>query len=95
MFRRMNKFLQIWCMDCFKANEVEMLLQNEEMTKSKLERMVKVGLWCIQDQALSRPSMKEVILMLEGRVNIPDPPLLSSFVRSPYPLLLGSFVSSP
>ncbi|KAK8561231.1 hypothetical protein V6N13_149599 [Hibiscus sabdariffa] len=90
-----EQFLADWVYDCFKANEVEMLVRNEEVTKSKLERMVKVGLWCIQDEALSRPSMKEVTLMLEGRVNIPDPPLLRSFLRSPDPLLLGSFVSSP
>ncbi|KAK8564344.1 hypothetical protein V6N13_005423 [Hibiscus sabdariffa] len=90
-----EQFLADWVYDCFKANEVEMLVRNEEVTKSKLERMVKVGLWCIQDEELSRPSTKEVILMLEGRVNIPDPPLLRSFLRSPDPLLLGSFVTSP
>ncbi|XVF39106.1 hypothetical protein PTKIN_Ptkin01aG0008800 [Pterospermum kingtungense] len=72
-----------WVYDCFKADELEKLVPNEEVEKSKLERMVKVGLWCTQDEASSRPSMKRVILMLEGTVNIPDPPLLSSFVSSP------------
>ncbi|XVF27021.1 hypothetical protein REPUB_Repub14bG0070600 [Reevesia pubescens] len=72
-----------WVYDCFKANELEKLVQNEEVEKSKLERMVKVGLWCTQDEPSSRPSMKKVILMLEGTLNIPNPPLLSSFVSSP------------
>ncbi|GMJ03567.1 hypothetical protein like AT5G24080 [Hibiscus trionum] len=72
-----------WVYDCFKANEVEKLVRNEEITNSKLERTIKVGLWCTQDEASSRPSMKKVILMLEGTVNIPDPPLLSSFLTSP------------
>ncbi|KAH1057899.1 hypothetical protein J1N35_035964 [Gossypium stocksii] len=75
--RKYNRVLRL-------ANEVEKLVQNDEFEeKSKLEKMVKVGLWCIQDQASSRPSIKKVILMLEGTVNIPDPPLLSSFVSSP------------
>ncbi|KAK8290650.1 hypothetical protein V6Z11_D06G011300 [Gossypium hirsutum] len=78
-----EQVLAYWAHDCFKANEVEKLVQNEFVEKSKLEKMVKVGLWCIQDEASSRPSMKRVILMLEGTVNIPDPPLLSSFVSSP------------
>ncbi|XP_022753672.1 G-type lectin S-receptor-like serine/threonine-protein kinase LECRK3 [Durio zibethinus] len=72
-----------WVYDCFKADELEKLVQNEEVEKSKLERMVKVGLWCTQDEPSSRPTMKKVILMLEGTVNIPEPPLLSSFVSSP------------
>ena len=72
-----------WVYDCFKANELEKLVQNEEVEKSKIERMVKVGLWCTQDEPSSRQSMKKVIMMLEGTVNIPDPPLLSSFVSSP------------
>ncbi|KAH7520803.1 hypothetical protein FEM48_Zijuj08G0184800 [Ziziphus jujuba var. spinosa] len=39
-----------------------------------LERMIKVGLWCIQDNPSLRPSMKNVILMLEGTMGIPVPP---------------------
>ncbi|XP_022772357.1 G-type lectin S-receptor-like serine/threonine-protein kinase LECRK1 [Durio zibethinus] len=72
-----------WVYDCFKANELEKLVRNEEVERCKIERMVKVGLWCAQDEPSSRPSMKKVMLMLEGTVNVPDPPLLSSFVSSP------------
>lgn len=69
-----------WVYDCFKADELEKLVANEEVENSKVERMVKVGLWCNQDEPSSRPLMKKVILMLEGTVTIPDPPLLGSFV---------------
>ncbi|WRX30278.1 hypothetical protein QQP08_022765 [Theobroma cacao] len=72
-----------WVYDCLKANELEKLLQEDEVEKEKLERVVKVGLWCTQDEPSSRPSMKKVILMLEGTVNIPDPPCPTSFFSSP------------
>lgn len=36
--------------------------------------MVKVGLWCVQDNPPLRPSIKNVILMLEGLKDIPVPP---------------------
>ncbi|MBA0817994.1 hypothetical protein Gohar_021387 [Gossypium harknessii] len=39
-----------------------------------VERFVKVGLWCIQDDPNLRPLMKNVILMLEGTMTIPVPP---------------------
>ncbi|KAK5840473.1 hypothetical protein PVK06_009374 [Gossypium arboreum] len=71
-----------WVYDCFKANEVNKLVPEDEVDKKKLERVVKVGLWCTQDEPSSRPSMKKVILMLEGTVNIADPPCPTSIVSS-------------
>ena len=46
----------------------------EEVDKRTLENMVKVGLWCIQDEPILRPSMKSVVLMLEGITDISIPP---------------------
>ncbi|TYJ45705.1 hypothetical protein E1A91_A02G074500v1 [Gossypium mustelinum] len=71
-----------WVYDCFKANEVNKLVPEDEVDKKKLGRVVKVGLWCTQDEPSSRPSMKKVILMLEGTVNIADPPCPTSIVSS-------------
>ncbi|KAG8499442.1 hypothetical protein CXB51_005995 [Gossypium anomalum] len=71
-----------WVYDCFKANEVNKLVPEDEVDKKKLERVVKVGLWCTQDKPSSRPSMQKVILMLEGTVNIADPPCPTSIVSS-------------
>ena len=49
-------------------------MEDENVDIMTLERMVKVGLWCIQEDPALRPSMKSVILMLEGTMNIPVPP---------------------
>ena len=74
--------LSNWVYKCFNAGELNKLVEDdEEVDLPTLERMVKVGLWCIQDDPASRPLMKNVILMLEGTMDIPVPP-------SPEPLLL-------
>ncbi|XP_043810243.1 G-type lectin S-receptor-like serine/threonine-protein kinase LECRK3 [Manihot esculenta] len=71
-----------WVYDCFEANQLDQLIQDEEVEESKLEKLVKVGLWCIQDEPSSRPSMKKVVLMLEGTIDTPDPPSPPSFSNS-------------
>ena len=63
--------------DCFEGNELDKLVRDEEVDGTKLERMVKVGLWCIQDEQSVRPPMKKVVLMMEGTVDIPVPPRAS------------------
>ncbi|KAM7523557.1 hypothetical protein LguiA_013459 [Lonicera macranthoides] len=40
------------------------LVGDEVVNKQKLNRMVKEGLWCIQDDPSIRPLMKKVLLML-------------------------------
>ncbi|KAB1220866.1 G-type lectin S-receptor-like serine/threonine-protein kinase RLK1 [Morella rubra] len=69
-----------WVYDCFENSELDKLVEDEEVDKSKLERMVRVGLWCIQEEPSLRPSMKKVVLMLEGTVEIPTPPSPTSFL---------------
>ncbi|XP_057720162.1 G-type lectin S-receptor-like serine/threonine-protein kinase LECRK3 [Arachis stenosperma] len=70
--------LSSWVYQCYAEGELRKLVVNEseeEDTDWKtLERMVKVGLWCVQDDPSLRPSMKNVILMLEGWKPIPTPP---------------------
>ncbi|CBI35502.3 unnamed protein product, partial [Vitis vinifera] len=63
--------------DCFEARELDKLVRDEEVDGMKLQRMVKVGLWCIQDEPSVRPLMKKVVLMMEGTVDIPAPPRAS------------------
>ena len=36
-----------WVYDCFQAGELDKLVKDEEVERNKLERMVRVGLWCI------------------------------------------------
>ncbi|XP_059433141.1 G-type lectin S-receptor-like serine/threonine-protein kinase LECRK3 [Corylus avellana] len=66
--------LEEWVYHCFEAGDLAKLLGDEEAGKKQVERMVKLGLWCIQDEPSLRPSMKKVLLMLEGTIDIPIPP---------------------
>ncbi|XP_039163337.1 LEAF RUST 10 DISEASE-RESISTANCE LOCUS RECEPTOR-LIKE PROTEIN KINASE-like 2.4 isoform X4 [Eucalyptus grandis] len=65
----------------------ELGLQNvtSEGDKEKAEKMVIVGLWCIQTNPSIRPTMSEVVDMLRGGVDclqVPPKPYLSSPSRS-------------
>ncbi|XP_056168073.1 G-type lectin S-receptor-like serine/threonine-protein kinase LECRK3 isoform X1 [Syzygium oleosum] len=64
--------LEEWVYSCFQAHELEKLVDDELIDKRKLERMVKVALWCILEEPSLRPSMRKVLLMLEGTVDIPS-----------------------
>ncbi|KAM4092367.1 hypothetical protein ACB094_06G034100 [Castanea mollissima] len=66
--------LSNWVYNCFAAGELAKLVKDENVDTMTLERMVKVGLWCVQEDPALRPSMKNVILMLEGTIEIPVPP---------------------
>ncbi|KAE8099807.1 hypothetical protein FH972_017760 [Carpinus fangiana] len=74
--------LEEWVYQCFESGELGKLVHNEVVDKKQLERMVKVGLWCILDEPSLRPSMKKVLLMLEGTVDIPTPPSPTSFLST-------------
>ncbi|TKY54865.1 putative receptor protein kinase ZmPK1 [Spatholobus suberectus] len=60
----------------FNAGQLNKLVKEDEegVDWMILERMVKVGLWCVQDDPPLRPSIKNVILTLEGLKDIPIPP---------------------
>jgi serine/threonine protein kinase len=66
--------LSNWVYNCFMGGELEKLVEDENVDFVNLERMVKVGLWCIQEDPALRPLMRNVILMLEGTMDIPVPP---------------------
>ncbi|KAJ6305665.1 hypothetical protein OIU78_021078 [Salix suchowensis] len=71
--------LEHWVYQCFQDGDLDKLVDDEDIEKKQLDRMVKVGLWCTLDEPSLRPSMKKVLLMLEGTVEIPIPPSPSSF----------------
>ncbi|KAI9070452.1 hypothetical protein K1719_047583 [Acacia pycnantha] len=58
--------------------ELKKLVPGEQVDNTLLENMVKVGLWCIQDESFLRPSMKSVVLMLEGVTDVAIPPCPSA-----------------
>ena len=54
------------------------MVVEEELDFEELEKMVKIGLWCVQTEVNSRPTMKKVILMMEGTIVTAPPPAISS-----------------
>jgi hypothetical protein len=45
----------------------------------ELDVICRVACWCIQDDEIHRPSMGQVVRMLEGVVDIELPPIPASF----------------
>ncbi|OWM91382.1 hypothetical protein CDL15_Pgr017300 [Punica granatum] len=70
--------LASWVYKNFRAREVEKVVKGEEVDKKSLEKLVTVGLWCIQDEPALRPSMKSVVMMLEGVTEVSIPPCPSA-----------------
>ncbi|KAL5976396.1 hypothetical protein ACLOJK_020727 [Asimina triloba] len=60
------------------VGELGKLVGDENVETTVLKKMVKVALWCTLDEAMVRPTMKKVILILEGTIPIPDPPSMAS-----------------
>ncbi|RWR97922.1 Protein kinase domain-containing protein [Cinnamomum micranthum f. kanehirae] len=67
-----------WISKCYRAGELAKLFHGEEVEKKQFERIVMVGLWCIQSEPAFRPSMKNVILMIEGIMDVQVPPFPAS-----------------
>ncbi|XP_017980173.1 PREDICTED: G-type lectin S-receptor-like serine/threonine-protein kinase LECRK4 [Theobroma cacao] len=66
-----------WAYECHSEGIAEKLVENDEEARSdpaKLEMLLKVAIWCVQDEPLLRPSMRTVSMMLEGAVQVPTPP---------------------
>ncbi|KAK3419200.1 hypothetical protein EUGRSUZ_H04929 [Eucalyptus grandis] len=72
--------LEDWVYHCFQAGELDKIVHYQTIDQKQLERMVKVALLCIQEEPALRPSMRKVLLMLEGTVDVPIPPCLTSFL---------------
>ncbi|XP_044469562.1 G-type lectin S-receptor-like serine/threonine-protein kinase LECRK1 [Mangifera indica] len=72
--------LEDWVYQCFKTGQLCQLIEDEQVELKQMERMIKIALWCILDEPSLRPSMKKVLLMLEGTVDIPVPPDPSSYL---------------
>jgi hypothetical protein len=55
------------------------LAGDADFDRNEAIRVLKIGFLCIQEDAHSRPSMREVVQMLEGEKEVPDPPLHGGF----------------
>ncbi|XP_042494952.1 G-type lectin S-receptor-like serine/threonine-protein kinase LECRK3 [Macadamia integrifolia] len=71
-----------WADYCFEAGELGKLVGDEEVEYRMLDRMVRVAILCIQEDPSLRPSMKKVVLMLEGTIEVPIPPCSTSFLSA-------------
>ncbi|KAK8966376.1 G-type lectin S-receptor-like serine/threonine-protein kinase RLK1 [Platanthera guangdongensis] len=58
------------------ASEIERMVKmdNEEVKESEIERVVRIGILCVQEEPLARPSMQDVVMMLEGDMDVPNLP---------------------
>ncbi|KAH9289559.1 hypothetical protein KI387_033676, partial [Taxus chinensis] len=71
--------LSAWVYECLQNGALDELVERQKAEGIKiesggLERMVLVGLWCIQEDPSVRPSIRMVVQMLEGTVDIAVPP---------------------
>ncbi|KAK9016821.1 hypothetical protein V6N11_079314 [Hibiscus sabdariffa] len=75
-----------WAFQCYSEGMIEKLVENDEAATNdvgKLELLLKVAIWCVQEEPMLRPSMRIVTMMLEGAVQVTTPPcpfLLSSIL---------------
>ncbi|XP_073144189.1 G-type lectin S-receptor-like serine/threonine-protein kinase LECRK3 [Henckelia pumila] len=72
-----------WAYDCYEAGTLELLVENDEEAMDDIKRFKKfvmIGIWCIQEDPSLRPNMKRVLHMLEGALEVPNPPHPESFI---------------
>ncbi|XP_028795197.1 G-type lectin S-receptor-like serine/threonine-protein kinase LECRK2 [Neltuma alba] len=78
-----NKMVLIdWAYDCFHHRRLDLLVEEDKEAQidiRSVEEYVKIGIWCVQEDPSARPSMKQVVQMLEGFMDVPNPPNLASF----------------
>ena len=70
-----------WAHDCLNERELDQLVEDDKEAlddMKRVEKYVMIALWCIQEDPSLRPTMKKVLQMLEGFVDVPTPPGLPS-----------------
>ncbi|KAH1083814.1 hypothetical protein J1N35_023575 [Gossypium stocksii] len=68
-----------WAFQCYSEGMIGKLVENDEEARNDvetLEMLLKVAIWCVQEEPMLRPSMRTVAMMLEGVVQVPNPPCL-------------------
>ncbi|KAL3747773.1 hypothetical protein ACJRO7_016563 [Eucalyptus globulus] len=74
-----------WAYDCYHEGSILKLVESDEEASSdikRVKRFVMTALWCMQEDPALRPTMKKITQMLEGAVEVPVPPVPSSFINS-------------
>ncbi|TKY70794.1 G-type lectin S-receptor serine/threonine-protein kinase RLK1 [Spatholobus suberectus] len=66
-----------WAYDCYMEGRIDAVVENDEEALSdngRLQKWVKIAIWCINEHPEMRPTMGMVMQMLEGFVEVPNPP---------------------
>ncbi|GLT59380.1 hypothetical protein SLA2020_322010 [Shorea laevis] len=66
-----------WAYECYSEGTLGKLVENDEEARNDMgmvEMLVKVAMWCLQDEPSQRPKMRTVTMMLEGALLVPTPP---------------------
>ncbi|XVE78830.1 hypothetical protein DITRI_Ditri14bG0009600 [Diplodiscus trichospermus] len=72
-----DSILAYWAYDCYVGGTMEVLIGDEMEAINdikNLEKFLMVAFWCIQEDRNLRPTMRKVIHMLEGVVQVTVPP---------------------
>lgn len=70
--------LAYWAYDCYRCSRLDLLVESDEeaiINMKIVERFMRVALWCIQDEPEMRPTMLKVTKMLDGAIEVPQPPI--------------------
>ncbi|KAD1514657.1 hypothetical protein FH972_027288 [Carpinus fangiana] len=71
-----------WAYDCFREGKLDVMVEYDREAMDDMEkgeRFVKVAISCIQEGPSLRPTMRKVMHMHEGVVDVPIPPCPSPF----------------
>uniref|UniRef100_A0A0E0I8R2 non-specific serine/threonine protein kinase n=1 Tax=Oryza nivara TaxID=4536 RepID=A0A0E0I8R2_ORYNI len=71
-----------WAYEYMFSGEMKEVAAGKGVDEVELERMVKIGIWCTQNEPVTRPVMKSVIQMMEGSMQVQRPPPPASFSQS-------------
>jgi serine/threonine protein kinase len=74
-----------WAHEYVISGDLKQVAAGECINEVELERMVRVSIWCTQNQPVTRPAMKSVVQMMEGSAEVRRPPPPASFSQSLQP----------
>ncbi|KAL8262951.1 hypothetical protein R6Q59_024300 [Mikania micrantha] len=63
--------------DCYQEGRLDMFVNNDLEALNDFEKLtayIMIGLWCVHENPSMRPTMKKVIQMLEGGIQVTEPP---------------------
>ncbi|KAL0558727.1 hypothetical protein IC582_003309 [Cucumis melo] len=72
-----REVLTDWAYDCYEQGRLDVLIEGDMEAMDdivRVERFLKVAIWCIQEEPSKRPTMENVMLMLAGNLEVSLPP---------------------